>query len=80
MRFYFDMEGEDHTQFIFECDASTRNEAIDTCVELYPEAKIIGIQSQQEWQETQAHRERRLAWEIDNDMDYDDYLDRSEYA
>jgi hypothetical protein len=67
MKYFFDMEGEDHTQFVYECDADSKNEALDICEDVYPEAKIIGVQSEQEYRETENLRFERLQRQMDYD-------------
>lgn len=73
MKYFFDMEGEDHIQFVFECDADNRNAAHDICEEIYPEAKIIGCQSETEYRETEQRRYDYMLKLMEYPERYDDY-------
>lgn len=71
--FSFLMRGEDYTQFVFDVEADTRDEAYDRCESIYPEASILSCNSQHELQEIEERRYRRLNDLYDNDFLYDDY-------
>lgn len=69
MKYYFDLEGEDHSQFVWECEANSRNDAMKELDEVYPDAKMLDMQSHDEYIERENFRYERLAYEMDNDCD-----------
>jgi hypothetical protein len=69
MKYFFDLRGEDNTEFVWETDAPNKNAAVRICEALYPEAQMMKVQSQEEYNEVENERYLRLVHEMDNDCD-----------
>jgi hypothetical protein len=69
VKYFFDLEGEDRTQFVWECDASDKRDALNKLDCVYPEATLLDMQTQEEYQDRESARYARLVYEMDNDVD-----------
>lgn len=70
--YYFDLIGEDHTQFVWETEAEAKDLAIEKCECVYPEARIMNVQSQDEYERDENERYRRIAQMYDDGYYFDD--------
>jgi hypothetical protein len=73
--YYFDLQGEDHTLFVFTCEASTQDEALLSKDHSYPEATILALETEDQRARRENERYRRLAFEQDYDLDVESYWD-----
>ena len=70
MKYYFELEGEDHTQFMWECEADSKKDAIDKLEIIYPEATMRDCISHDAYLDRETARYDRLKAEMDDDYDY----------
>lgn len=71
MLYSFELEGEDHTHFIHDVDASTRDEAYEKLELSYPCARVISVHTEKQIKELEAARYESIARMYEEGWDYE---------
>jgi hypothetical protein len=75
LKYSFSLRGEDHTEFVWDCEAASIDEAEKKLECIYPYATVIDVHTEQELQEIEEARYNRLADAYEYDQDIDSYWD-----
>lgn len=71
MLYSFELQGEDHTHFVYDVEALSKDDAFNTCELMYPEARIISCHSKDELIELEAARYEHISRMYEEGWDYE---------
>lgn len=66
----FELEGEDHTLFSWEVEASSRDDAFTKLELIYPDARVVECNTAQYYRDLEEHRYEYIARMQDEGWDY----------